>query len=135
MRFAFLTVAMLMLVSMSCSGSSAPTMPDEPVADLPSWNISVDGEDYVVGPADLLGDRQLADVDPGTDMTADELRMYFAVNITETNFPGFWACVIFKFYLYPLLQQQPDEVMFGWVEIMEASGYDVPNGPPPDPLC
>ena len=135
MRFAFLTITMLVLVSMSCSGSSAPTVPSEPVADLPSWNISVDGQDYVVGPGDLLNDRQVAEVDPGTDMVADELRMYFAVNITQTNFPGFWECVIFKFYLYPLLQQQPDEVMFSWVDMLEASGTDVPQSLTVGPIC
>ena len=135
MRFAFLTVSMLALIAMSCSGGTSPTAPSNPTADLPNWTINYEGQDYIVGPGDLMEDRTLAAVDPGSDMVPDELRMYFAVNITQTNFPGFWECTIFKFYLYPLLVTVPDEEVMSWVDVMEAEGYDVPNGPPPPPIC
>ena len=135
MRFAFLTVTMLALMAMSCSDGNSPAVPDQPTADLPVWTINYEGQDYETGPGDLLGDRVLAAVDPGTDMTADELRLYFAVNITQESFPGFWECTIFKYYLYPLLQTVPDDEIMSWVVVMEGQGYDVPNGPPPPPIC
>ena len=135
MRFAFLTVTMLALLAMSCSGGTSPAVPNIQTADLPVWTISYEGQDYDTGPGDLLDDRQLAAVDPGTDMTPDELRLYFAVNITHESFPGFWECTIFKFYLYPLLMTVSDEEIMGWVDVMEGQGYDVPNGPPPPPIC
>ncbi len=136
MRFAFLTVSMLVLLCMSCSGNSAPTTPDYQEADLPSWTFNIDGQEYVAGPGDLLNDRQLAEVvDPGTDMTPDELRVYFAVNITGETFPGFIQCTVYKFYMYPMMETIPDQGILAWVVVMEAQGYDVPNGPPPDPIC
>ena len=135
MRSAFLTVGLLMCMSLACSGGSGPVAPDNPSAELPSWQMNIDGTDYEVGPADLYGNRSLAAVDPGTDMTPDELRVYFAVNITQVNFPPFMWCMIYKFYIFPVMAAQPDEDVLGWVEVMEGNGYDVPNGPPPAPIC
>ncbi len=136
MRFAFLTVSMLVFVCMSCSGNSAPTMPEDQMAELPSWNISVDGQDYEVGPGNLLDDRQVAAVvEPGTDMSADELRMYFAVNITAETFPSFIRCTVFKFYMYPMMLTIPDQGIEAWVVMLEAQGFDVPNGPAPSSIC
>jgi len=135
MRFAFLTVSVLALLVMSCSGGTTPTAPDSTIADLPTWTINYEGSDYIVGPGDLMSDRTLAVVDPGTDMTPDEIRLYFAVNITQTNFPGFWECTIFKYYMYPMLQTVPDEEIMAWVDVIEGEGFDVPNGPPPPPIC
>ncbi len=135
MRSAFLTVGLLMFLSLACSGPSAPTAPSTPTADLPSWVINVDGSDYEVGPGDLLSDRYAAAVEPGTDMTPDELRIYFAVNITKANFPRFLWCLVYKYYIYPVMLAQPDEEVLRWVEVMEGNGYDVPNAPPPPPIC
>ena len=135
MRLALLTTFLLMLVGTSCSGYSTPVSPKDTVGDLPSWNIRVDGMDYTVGPADLIGDRQLANGAPGSDMTADELRVYFAWNLSTTNFPTDLQCTVYSFYMLPLLMAQPDATMFYWVTVMEGNGYDVPNGPPPEVPC
>ncbi len=136
MRLSLIFSAMMVLICMGCSGTSAPTTPKDTTADLPSWNISFEGQVYNVGPADLLGERQLADpVEPGTDMTADELRVYFSWNITMDVFPDPHWCVIYSFYMLPTLQGMPDATMFQWVVMMEGQGYDVPNGPPPTPPC
>jgi len=136
MRSVFLTIGLaLALMSFGCSGSSAPNMPDNNSAELPSWNFSVDGDLYYVDMDELLDGRQLASaVEPGTDMTAAELRVYFGVIITTEYFPQYLWHVVYNYYVMPVLLAEPDEEVFRWVEVFEINGVDVPNGPPPPPL-
>lgn len=54
MRFAFLTQALLVFLSMACSGGSAPTTPSSTSADLPSWQIDLNGDIYDVDLGGLL---------------------------------------------------------------------------------
>jgi hypothetical protein len=133
MRSAFLTVGLLMILGMACSGPSAPVAPEGPVADLPSWLINVDGSEYEVGPGNLLSGRRAAVV-PGTSMTPDELRNYFGEKIVEANFPQSMWTFVSRNYMAPLINSQPDEEILHWVEVMEANGFDVPSSPPP-PIC
>ena len=142
MRSAFLTVGLVLILSVACSSNSVPTAPENPSAGLPSYAINIDGRDYQAGVGDLLRDRVAAAVVPGTDMTPDELRQYFAVNIVYKLFPvwlggGYWAyCRCYGYWaLMESFALETDEEILSWVEDMEAAGYDVPNGPPPDPIC
>jgi hypothetical protein len=134
MRSAFLTVGLLMILGMACSGPSAPVAPENPAADLPSWLINVDGSEYEVGPGNLLSDRYAAAAVPGTDMTPDELRIYFGVKIVEANFPQTMWSFVYRNYMVPLIDSQRDEDVVRWVEVIEAYGCDVPDTPP-SPIC
>ena len=135
MRFGFLVVATFALfANLACSSADAPVAPDSTLADLPSWECTIDGETYFYGLEGLLDDRNLAVVEPGTDMNADELRVYFAVLLTETYFPENLWHTVYNYYVYPVMAAQPDEEVYSWVVIFEMNGEDVPNGPPPDPL-
>ncbi|HEX9746368.1 MAG TPA: hypothetical protein VGB30_13160 [bacterium] len=135
MRSAFLILSFMLFVGMACSGSSAPVAPDNSIADLPSWTVNVDGQDYDLSLGDLLdNDRTLAFVDPGTDMTADQIKVYFAVNLTMGMFPPNYWCAVYQITI-STLRAQPDSAAYSWVATFEAAGYDIPNGPPPDPLC
>ena len=135
MRFGFLAVAMFAIfASLACSGDNSLVAPDDSLADLPSWECTIDGETYYYGLEGLLDDRNPAAVDPGTDMNADELRVYFAVLLTQTYFPDFLWHMVYNYYVFPVMEAQPDEEVYSWVVIFEMNGEDVPNGPPPEPL-
>ena len=133
MRSALLLMGLMLFMGMACSNGQAPVAPSNPQTNLPVWTVDLNGTAYEVGPADLIGDRLLAVVVPGTDMTVAELRIYFAVNITKATFPysRYW-CMVYPF-IYGAIAAQPDAEVLRWVEVMESNGYDVPNGPPPSP--
>jgi len=128
-------MGLMLFMGMACSNGQAPVAPSNPQADLPVWSIDVNGSSYQVGPADLIGDRLLAAVKPGTNMTVAQLRVYFAVNITKATFPvpKYW-CMVYPI-IYATIAAQPASAVLSWVVTMESKGYDVPDGPPPAPLC
>lgn len=135
-RNLFLLFVLVVLLVVGCKNTTQPTAPTVQ-ADLPTWTITVDAVDYTIGPADLMRDRMAQVVDPGTDMTTAELRVYFAVNIVKTNFPPFYQCAVYKIF-YSVMLAQTDQFIWRMVQTMEYNGYDVPNkgpGVPPPPIC
>ena len=133
MRSAFLILGLMLFMGMACSSGSEPTSPAL-VSDLPSWQINVDGQDYNVGLGDLMGDRMVTAVTPGTNMTVAELKVYLAVYIVKLTFsPAYW-CPAYRIF-YPVMASQTDAKIWYYVNLMESKGYDVPNGPPPAPIC
>ncbi|HEX9746367.1 MAG TPA: hypothetical protein VGB30_13155 [bacterium] len=134
MRAAFLVLLSMLFIGIACSGNTGPIAPEKSSDTLPSWTIDVDGESFVISLEALKSARTLADVDPGTDMTPAEIRQYFAVYLTTSMFPPAWWCPVYGITL-TTLQAQPDSEVWSWVDKFESSGYDIPNGPPPDPPC
>lgn len=136
MRKLFLVPLLALIIS--CGGNAV--IPDvEPglkgIDQVPSWEITVDGVDYEFSIACLMTvDRRGQGVDPGTDMTPDELRVYFANEMTMASFPEFWWCPVYK-YFKAALDNESDFIMNFLVYIMELNGFDVPNRPAPVPIC
>ena len=140
MRSAYLTFGLLLVLSVACSGQSAPSAPASPSADLPSWSMTMDGVEHSYGLASLSDNRSAAVVKPGTTMSAAELRVYFAVNIVNDpsyGWPSWYKCPVYK-AIYAVMLKQSDATVRSWVVTMEANGYDVPDkgpGVPPKPIC
>lgn len=142
-------LALVLVLIIGCGTHSpieTPTIRDGTTDyGLPTFEIGpVDGLFYTVDMNIVLdamrADRTCQDIDPGTDMTPDELRQFFAVNIVHTTFPGMWECTIYKYYMVPFLDAMPDTTMYEWVEVFEWNGVDIPNADPavpipPDPIC
>ena len=80
------------------------------------------------------------DVKPGTTMSAADLRVYYAVNFTQANFPIlYWDryCGTYKIFK-AFFDKQTDAYMFSMVTTQESHGFDVPDkgtGVPPAPIC
>jgi hypothetical protein len=140
MRSAYLILGLLLFVSVACSGQSAPSAPSNPSADLPSWSMKVDGVDYNFSMSDILQGRQTASVKPGTNMSPSELRVFYAVMFTSTNFPkAYWDryCQTYKLF-YAFFVAHSDAYMLNMVVVQESHGFDVPDkgpGVPPAPIC
>jgi hypothetical protein len=103
--------------------------------------MTVGGIQYDFGMADLFrGKRVLDYVKPGTTMTAADLRVYYAVNFVQTNFPKNpfdKYCATYKAFK-AFFDGKTDAYMFGMVTLQESKGYDVPDkgtGVPPPPIC
>jgi len=122
---------------------AAPTAPPVPSDTLPTWTIegtgdpNVDGvvygpsvlldESLPAGPYVLPSDRTSQAVNPGTDMTVAELKLYFSVNIVKATFPSkYYWCMVWPI-IYGTISAQPDYVVLSWVVIMENAGFDVPT--------
>lgn len=139
MRNELLTTLAITLIAFTLGcGSTSPVTPDTPenASDkLPSWTIEVEGQTLTLGLADLLSERSASDiVVPGTDMDAAELRIYFTVNIVEANVPFFFYCACWDI-MYPVFLSIDDTTVESYVVMMENAGFDVPQGPAPDPIC
>jgi hypothetical protein len=114
-----------------CGGGSSPTTPT-------GWkdDIIVNG----VALSSTVGSHTSATVYPGTDMSANDLRVFYAVNFTTTNFSqAYWSkyCLTYQLF-YKFFAAHSDEYMFNMVTKQEAHGYDVPYvgaGVPPAPIC
>jgi hypothetical protein len=125
-------IALLLLLG--CS-QTTPTTPG--CATLPTFVISLDNIDRSVDMGLLMDDRSAQAVVWGTNMTAAQLRQYFAVNIVNDpsyGWPAWAKCPIYKIMMNTF-KQQSDATVFSWVVTMETNGYDVPNAPPPKAIC
>ena len=127
-------LALTLLFSLACY--NAPTVPEpDRAADMPTVDVTFQGVTYTVGVADIMASRTAQDiVTPGTDMTPDELRQYFAVEICSSGAFSPWECLIYPL-MVEALEGETDFMMTFMVYIMELNGYDVPNGPPPEMDC
>ena len=122
----FLTIIVLSIALITgCGSASTPVAPD-----VDSFHAN--GLDILI-----TGDRVLAAVVPGTNMSANELRVYFAVNMTKASFIWYFWCPVYKQFMVTF-NGLPDATIYSWVTVMESNGYDVPNkgnGIPPAPIC
>jgi hypothetical protein len=126
-----------LFIVMLAIGCSSPTVPAREQAILPTFTIAVDNIDRIVDMNLLMDGRSVQVVVPGTDMTANQLRQYFAVGIVNDpsyGWPSWCKCFVYKYFL-ATFKKQSDATVFSWVVTMEANGYDVPNAPPPKAIC
>ena len=151
------------LVSIGCSGGDSVTADVEVGVEKIAYEggevteliikVSIDGKVVEFDVSDMLGDRTgAASVEFGTDMTADELRQYFAVWWVDTAFPssnyGDWIrCYIYSqagirddgdweyVGIRGAFDMYDDATISALVMMFEFQGIDVPDGPPPDDIC
>ena len=123
MHKSIITFLSVLALALALGCSTAPTVPSLPVVD--SYGQT---------------QRTVQSVIYGTDMSANELRVYYAVNFVQTNFPKTpfdKYCATYKIFK-TFFDNHSDSYMFGMVALQESKGYDVPNkgpGVPPAPIC
>ena len=75
--------------------------------------------------------QQLPPVVPGTDMTADELRLFYAKHFTVGMFPDTpqnHVRFVATFNIFwTFFKNHTDSYMFNMVALQESKGYDVPT--------
>jgi len=135
MKLQLLTIlAVILLLTLGCGGAS-PTQPTSDLASLPSWDVTIDGHTFTVDMAKMVTQRSTAvDFPPGTGMTAEELRIYFAWNIAISNVPEVYWCPVYD-VMYGHFQAFPDTLLYMFVGNIEQY-EDIPAFLPPNiPDC
>lgn len=115
------------------------------------WVFEIDGQIFEFNFSDWIeNERRGQTIPDGTDMTADRCRQYFAVRIVDYTFPhDKWMdrsykgypvrCWIYKFLdgdgVLGKLESLTDDQIFAFVRLIEESGRNIPDGPPPFDLC
>jgi len=164
MKFSYpILIGIVMIFAVSCGAATVdPVIPDsnasqQITSDVPANVILTESIlDYLVIEKVII--RNAASFEYGTDMSADELRQYYAVMVTEAMFDPaiytgpFWDYVRSYFYCEAGIYESYPTIFIGNIGLIGAMGLmsddeifalveqiemyeDVPNGPPPDGYC
>ena len=152
MRLIYMPIVMLALCLFITMGCNKANTPDVKVATTPttttvtadtslwsttityakdgtvSWTVTLDGKTTLVDDKEVAT-RAAQSITPGTDMTPNDLRVYYAVGFTSTNFPKAYAnkyCATYKIFK-AYFDKQPDTYMLWLVTWQEGRGFDVPS--------
>ena len=129
---AIISVLCGILFFSACAGTStAPTQPGLTNDIQTEWTVTYDNQIFNLALSDLsvvpVNHRKLNVVFPGSDMTAAQLRDYFAKAIVYTVVhPKAYQCPVYGIF-YQSWLTIPDATVLSYVAMVEATGTDVPN--------